>query len=116
VPWLGGWGRPRGASGVAAGGPEAGAVEPRARVGSGAAISRARPGLIREAARALSRGGAGRLCGAGIVAGEDVARAAELGAEGILVASGVIRARSPARALDELASRMPRGRRAGNAA
>lgn len=97
---------------IAALGPDYVAIEPPALIGSGIAISRARPGLIRDAARAISRSRAGLLCGAGIVSGEDVARAAELGAGGILVASGVIKARSPARALDELASRMPRARRA----
>jgi len=96
---------------IAAMGPDYVAIEPPALIGSGTAISRARPGLIRDAARAISRGRARLLCGAGIVSGEDVARAAELGAEGILVASGVIKARSPARALDELASRMPRRHR-----
>lgn len=97
---------------IAALGPDYVAIEPPALIGSGTAISRARPGLIRDAASALSRSRARLLCGAGIVSGEDVARAAELGAVGILVASGVIRAKSPARALGELASKMPRRRAA----
>jgi len=95
---------------VAAMGPDYVAIEPPSLIGSGTAISRARPGLIRDAARALSHSRARLLCGAGIVSGGDVARAVELGAEGILVASGVIKARSQARALDDLASRMPRSR------
>jgi len=95
---------------IAALGPDYVAIEPPSLIGSGTAISRARPGLIRDAARAVSRSRSRLLCGAGIVSGEDVARAGELGAEGILVASGVVKARSPARALDELASRMPRRR------
>ncbi len=98
---------------IASLGPDYVAIEPPSLIGSGIAISRARPGLIRDAAAALARSRARLLCGAGIVTGEDVSRAIELGSEGILVASGIVRARSPARALSELASRMPRtGRRA----
>jgi triosephosphate isomerase (TIM) len=79
-------------------GPDFVAVEPPDLIGSGNAVSKARPELISNSARALKRGSAGLgkkpllLCGAGIVEPEDVRVAVKLGADGILVASGVIKA------------------------
>jgi len=71
------------------------AVEPPELIGSGIAVSKARPEVITrtvEAARAVGYRGA-VLCGAGIVDGQDARRAVELGADGILVASSVVRAK-----------------------
>jgi triosephosphate isomerase (TIM) len=70
------------------------AVEPPELIGSGTAVSKARPGLIRETVSAVTKSGyAGKiLCGAGIVSGEDVRKAVELGAEGVLVSSSVVKA------------------------
>ncbi len=75
------------------------AIEPPELIGSGTAVSRARPTVITESRKALeSTLGKTRstilLCGAGIVDAIDVTRAKELGAEGILVASGVIKAKN----------------------
>jgi triosephosphate isomerase len=73
------------------------AIEPPELIGSGNAVSKARPSLITDSLEALEEGSSGRqppilLCGAGIVDAEDVKTAAKLGASGVLVASGVIRA------------------------
>lgn len=71
------------------------AVEPPELIGSGVAVSKARPALVaRSVQAARSAGYKGRvLCGAGIVDGEDVRRAVELGADGVLVSSSVVKAR-----------------------
>ncbi len=81
------------------------AVEPPELIGSGRAVSRVAPDVVRrgvEAVRAVSSE-VGVLCGAGIVDGEDARAAVELGAEGILVSSAVVRAKDPGLKLEELA-------------
>jgi triosephosphate isomerase len=88
---------------ISALGPEFIAIEPPELIGSGRAVSKARPELITETALALSKAGyAGSLlCGAGIVSGDDVAAAIRLGTEGILVASSVVKANDwPAKLLE----------------
>src|SRR2546426_2116630 len=70
------------------------AVEPPELIGSGVAVSKARPELIEGSVRAArSAAYHGRmLCGAGIVDGEDVRTAVELGVDGVLVSSSVVKA------------------------
>ena len=70
------------------------AVEPPELIGSGVAVSRARPELIERTVAALREAGYGGevLCGAGIVSGDDVRKAVELGSDGVLVASSVVKA------------------------
>lgn len=73
------------------------AVEPPELIGSGIAVSEARPEVISDSKAILEKSkNAGSktklLCGAGIVNEIDARRSIELGAEGILVASGVIKA------------------------
>jgi triosephosphate isomerase len=84
------------------------AIEPPELIGSGIAVSKARPELIKNSRRALElskpRGSSTRLiCGAGIVDGIDSKLAIELGAEGILVASGVIKSPDWKAKISELA-------------
>lgn len=95
----------REAASLAAFSPDYLAVEPRELIGSGIAISRAKPGLVtRTVAAARKAGFEGQiLCGAGIVDGADVRRAAELGADGVLVSSGVVKARDWEAKIEELA-------------
>jgi len=75
-------------------GPKYLAIEPPELIGSGVAVSKARPELVRETVAAVrNKGYGGRvLCGAGIVSGEDVAMAVKLGVDGVLVASSVVKA------------------------
>jgi triosephosphate isomerase len=75
-------------------GPKYVAIEPPELIGSGIAVSKARPELVQKTVAAVRRTGydGGILCGAGIVSGEDVTRAVELGADGVLVASSVVKA------------------------
>ncbi len=81
------------------------AVEPPELIGTGIAVSKARPELITEAASSVERSGyRGKLlCGAGIATGKDVSRAVELGAEGVMVSSSVVKADSWSQKLEELA-------------
>lgn len=75
-------------------GPKYLAIEPPELIGSGVAVSKARPELVRETVEAVRRAGYGGriLCGAGIVSGEDVTMAVRLGVDGVLVASSVVKA------------------------
>ncbi|MDG6988840.1 MAG: triosephosphate isomerase [Nitrososphaerota archaeon] len=81
------------------------AVEPPGLIGSGIAVSRAKPGLVQKTVSAVRESGfkGGILCGAGIVSGEDVRRAVELGADGVLVASSVVKAQDWRSKVTELA-------------
>jgi triosephosphate isomerase len=85
--------------------PEYIAVEPPELIGSGVAVSKARPELVsRTVSKVRSAGFRGRiLCGAGIISGEDVKKAIELGAEGVLVSSSVVKARDWESKIVELA-------------
>lgn len=81
------------------------AIEPPELIGTGVAVSKAKPDLITEsiwAARRASYKGK-LLCGAGIVSGEDVRSAVRLGTHGILVASSVVKATDWEAKLTELA-------------
>lgn len=88
--------------------PEFLAIEPPELIGTGRAVSKARPGLITETAEALAKAGygGGLLCGAGIVSGDDVAAAIKLGTQGILVASSVVKAKDWPTKLRELGAAM----------
>lgn len=70
------------------------AIEPPELIGSGIAVSKARPELVRKTVSAVRKAGyQGKiLCGAGIVDAGDVAKAVELGVDGVLVASSVVKA------------------------
>jgi triosephosphate isomerase (TIM) len=85
--------------------PEYLAVEPPELIGTGIAVSKAKPQLIESTVRAARRAGyqGSILCGAGIVTGDDVKKAVELGVDGILVASSVVKARDWEEKVRELA-------------
>jgi len=81
------------------------AVEPPELIGSGVAVSKARPELIEDSVKvAKSAAYHGRiLCGAGIVDGADVRMAVKLGVDGVLVSSSVVRAKNWDGKITELA-------------
>ena len=81
------------------------AVEPPELIGTGTAVSTAKPGVVSKTVEAAKKSGyKGRvLCGAGIVTGADVTKAVELGADGILVASSVAKASNWESKVKELA-------------
>ncbi|MEM3386319.1 MAG: triose-phosphate isomerase [Nitrososphaerales archaeon] len=70
------------------------AIEPPELIGSGVAVSKAKPEVITESvkAAAISNPDVGVICGAGIVDGSDVEAALNLGVCGVLVASGIVKA------------------------
>jgi triosephosphate isomerase len=86
--------------------PDYVAVEPPGLIGSGIAVSKAKPELVsRTVSKVRETGYRGEiLCGAGIVSGEDVRRAVELGADGVLVSSSVVKARNWSSKIEELAN------------
>lgn len=86
--------------------PDCIAVEPPELIGSGIAVSRARPEVITETTAHVKKP---VLCGAGITDGDDAERAVELGAQGVLVASAVVLAKQPAKVIDELAKGLRTG-------
>lgn len=81
--------------------PSAIALEPPELIGSGIAVSNARPEIIVggvSAVKSVSENisqDIAVLAGAGISSREDVAKAIKLGAEGVLVASAIMLSRSP---------------------
>lgn len=93
---------------IAALDPEFLAIEPPELIGTGRAVSKARPELLTGTADALAQAGykGTLLCGAGIVTGEDVAAAIRLGTGGILVASSVVKAPDWQSKLRELGTAM----------
>ncbi len=88
--------------------PEFLAIEPPELIGTGRAVSRARPELITGTSEALLKVGykGSLLCGAGIVSGEDASAAIRLGTNGILVASSVVKAGDWPAKLRELGTAM----------
>ena len=88
--------------------PDYVAIEPPELIGSGVAVSKARPGVITRSIRAVNRTNKkiSVICGAGIVDGNDVSAAMKLGSSGILVASGIVKARNWSAKIKELADAM----------
>lgn len=85
--------------------PDMVAIEPPELIGTGIAVSKAKPEIISDTVEVIKKVNprVSILCGAGITKGEDVTAAIKLGSEGILVASGVVKARDPCKVLSELA-------------
>ena len=90
---------------VASLGPDMIAVEPPELIGSGIAVSKAKPEIITETVSRIRRinSDVAILCGAGITSGEDVKEALRLGTQGVLVASGIVKAKNQAAAIEDLA-------------
>lgn len=78
------------------------AIEPPELIGSGMAVSKVNPDLIKESIKEASDTKV--ICGAGIVNGSDVKAAIELGSKGVLIASGIINAKDWYSKIYELAS------------
>jgi len=92
-------------------GPDFVAVEPPELIGTGVAVSKARPEVVTDTVALIRRVNPNIviLCGAGITDGRDASSALRLGAQGILVSSGVVRAKDPRQAALDLAYAMTRG-------
>ena len=85
--------------------PDMIAVEPPELIGSGVAVSRAKPEIITDTVSRIRQinSDVTILCGAGITSGEDVREALKLGTQGVLVASGVVKANDQRAAIEDLA-------------
>ncbi|MEM1847293.1 MAG: triose-phosphate isomerase, partial [Acidilobaceae archaeon] len=79
------------------------AVEPPELIGTGIAVSKAKPEVITRAIEAVRRVSPEMpvLAGAGISSPQDVVRAVELGAAGVLVASAIMKSSNPSLKLRE---------------
>ncbi len=90
---------------VAALEPDLIAVEPPELIGTGVAVSKARPQLITNTVKRIRtvNSKVRILCGAGVSTAEDVSKAIRLGTEGVLVASSVVKSDNPRRLLIEMA-------------
>ena len=85
--------------------PDIISIEPPELIGSGIAVSKAKPEEVSNTAKLVRKvnSNAILLCGAGISHGEDVAVALKLGTQGVLVASAIVKAKDPYSILREFA-------------
>jgi triosephosphate isomerase len=85
--------------------PDIISIEPPELIGTGIAVSKARPEDVTNTLRLVRKVNdkAVILCGAGISHGEDVSVALKLGTHGVLVASGIVKAKDPYSVLREFA-------------
>jgi len=104
---------PRAAEAVAVFRPTYVAVEPPELIGTGIAVSRAKPEVVAKSVERVARVAPDLpvLVGAGVVSGEDARRSVELGARGVLVASAVMKASDPYAKIRELAEGLAKGLR-----
>ncbi|MEM3522313.1 MAG: triose-phosphate isomerase [Candidatus Bathyarchaeia archaeon] len=85
--------------------PEIIAIEPPELIGTGIAVSKAKPEIIQNTVSLIRKVNSKVLilCGAGITKGDDVKAALDLGSQGVLVASGVVKSKNPELSLYDLA-------------
>ncbi|MCX8142251.1 MAG: triose-phosphate isomerase [Candidatus Nezhaarchaeota archaeon] len=81
------------------------AIEPPELIGTGKAVSRAKPEIVTNTVRLIKSVNPNVvvICGAGITSGDDVEVAIKLGTQGVLVASGVVKARDQESSIRDLA-------------
>ena len=86
--------------------PDMIAIEPPELIGTGIAVSKAKPEVITNTLELVKKVSPEIpvLCGAGITKGEDVYAALKLGTKGVLLASGVVKAKDWRSALLDLAN------------
>mgnify|MGYP001055145788 FL=1 len=88
--------------------PDAVAVEPPERIGTGIPVSQAQPEVVEDSVKGVKsiNKKIKVLCGAGISTGDDMKAAMDLGADGVLLASGIVKAENPKEALLDLVSKL----------
>jgi triosephosphate isomerase len=92
--------------------PDIIAIEPPDLIGTGVAVSKARPELITNSIkriRAISSS-VDILCGAGVSTAEDVGKALELGTRGVLVSSSVVKGTNPGKLLENMTDEILRSK------
>ena len=80
------------------------AYEPPELIGSGRAVSKVKPDLVKKFVSLVNREKRKiiPLCGAGIVTGDDIKKALELGTKGVLVASSIVKSKNPLRVINSM--------------
>ena len=88
------------------------AIEPPDLIGTGVAVSKARPELITNAIKRIRsvNGSVDILCGAGVSTAEDVGKALELGTHGVLVSSSVVKGTNPGQLLENMTDEVLRSK------
>ncbi len=92
--------------------PDMIAIEPPDLIGTGVAVSKARPELITNAIKRIRsvNGSVDILCGAGVSTAEDVGKALELGTHGVLVSSSVVKGTNPGQLLENMTDEVLRSK------
>jgi len=92
--------------------PDMIAIEPPDLIGTGVAVSKARPELITNSIKRIRsvNGSVDILCGAGVSTAEDVGKALELGTRGVLVSSSVVKGTNPAQLLENMTDEVLRSK------
>jgi triosephosphate isomerase (TIM) len=97
---------------VASLGPDIIAIEPPDLIGTGVAVSKARPELITNSIKRIRtiNSSVDILCGAGVSTAEDVGKALELGTRGVLVSSSVVKGTNPSQLLENMTDEVLRSK------
>jgi len=92
--------------------PDIIAIEPPDLIGTGVAVSKARPQLITNAIKRIRtvNSTVDILCGAGVSTAEDVGKALELGTRGVLVSSSVVKGSNPGQLLENMTDEVLRSK------
>ena len=92
--------------------PDMIAIEPPDLIGTGVAVSKARPELITNAINRIRsvNDSVDILCGAGVSTAEDVGKALELGTRGVLVSSSVVKGTNPGQLLENMTDEVLRSK------
>jgi triosephosphate isomerase (TIM) len=92
--------------------PDMIAIEPPDLIGTGVAVSKARPELITNAIKRIRsvHNSVEILCGAGVSTAEDVGKALELGTRGVLVSSSIVKGTNPGQLLENMTDEVLRSK------
>jgi len=92
--------------------PDMIAIEPPDLIGTGVAVSKARPELITNAIKQIRsvNSSVEILCGAGVSTAEDVGKALELGTRGVLVSSSVVKGTNRGQLLENMTDEVLRSK------
>ncbi len=92
--------------------PDIIAIEPPDLIGTGVAVSKARPELITNAIKRIRsiNNSVDILCGAGVSTAADVGKALELGTRGVLVSSSVVKGTNPGQLLENMTDEVLRSK------
>ena len=92
--------------------PDMIAIEPPDLIGTGVAVSKARPELITNAIKRIRsvNSSVEILCGAGVSTAKDVGKALELGTRGVLVSSSVVKGTNRGQLLENMTDEVLRSK------